>query len=79
MAVTVGQARRRLAGLIEQVNRDRLAVEIVSGRGSAVLMPKAEYDSLVETNYLLSSPANASRLLSSLEAARGAGSGGQLP
>lgn len=33
-------------------------------------MSKDEYDALVETSYLLSSPKNAHRLLSALEAAR---------
>ena len=66
MAITVIEAQRDLESLIEQVNLDRAAIEIVSERGSAVLLPKEEYDALVETGYLLSSPANAQRLLSSL-------------
>lgn len=66
MAITVIEAQRDLEFLIEQVNLDRTAIEIVSERGSAVLLPKEEYDALVETGYLLSSPANAQRLLSSL-------------
>ncbi|WP_372456932.1 type II toxin-antitoxin system Phd/YefM family antitoxin [Microbacterium allomyrinae] len=39
-------------------------------RGSAVLMSKDEFDSLVETSYLLRSPENARRLLSAMEQAR---------
>ena len=70
MAITTSEARRDLFGLIERVNLDRSEVEITSRRGSAVLMSKAEYDSLVETSYLLRSPANAGRLLSALAAAR---------
>lgn len=70
MAITAKEARRDLARLIERVNLDRTEIEIVSERGSAVLMSKDAYDSLVETNYLLSSPANAHRLLSSLGSAR---------
>lgn len=70
MAITASEARRDLFGLIERVNLDRTEVEIMSKRGSAVLMSKDEYDSLVETSYLLRSPKNASRLLSALEAAR---------
>lgn len=70
MAVTVSEARRALARLIEQVNLDRTEIEIVSKHGSAVLMSKDEYDSLVETSYLLRSPANARRLMSALESAR---------
>ncbi|CAI7669313.1 unnamed protein product [Penicillium discolor] len=68
MAITTSEARRDLFGLIERVNLDHSEVEITSRRGSAVLMSKAEYDSLVETSYLLRSPANARRLLSALAA-----------
>lgn len=69
MAITASEARRDLFGLIEQVNLDHTEVEIMSKRGSAVLMSKDEYDSLVETSYLLRSPKNAVRLLSALETA----------
>jgi antitoxin YefM len=71
MAVTAKQARTDLVRLIERVNRDRSVMEIVSQRGSAVLMSKDEYDALVETGYLLASPRNAQRLMASLESARG--------
>lgn len=70
MAVTTSEARRELARLIARVNLDRTAIEITSKRGSAVLMPKDEYDALMETSYLLSSPANAERLLAALQSAR---------
>ncbi len=42
----------------------------MSKRGSAVLISKDVYDSLVETSYLLRSPKNAQRLLGALESAR---------
>ncbi|WP_104086302.1 type II toxin-antitoxin system Phd/YefM family antitoxin [Arthrobacter sp. GMC3] len=70
MSITASEARRDLSGLIARVNQDQLAVEIVSKRGSAVLMAKVEFDALVETGYLLRSPKNAQRLLSALESAR---------
>lgn len=70
MAITASEARRDLFGLIERVNLDHTEVEIISKRGSAVLMSKDEYDALVETSYLLRSPKNAIRLLSALESAR---------
>lgn len=70
MAITTSEARRDLFGLIERVNLDHTEVEITSRRGSAVLMSKDEYDSLVETSYLLRSPKNARRLLSAMEAVR---------
>ncbi|WP_150957673.1 type II toxin-antitoxin system Phd/YefM family antitoxin [Microbacterium testaceum] len=70
MAITTSEARRDLFGLIERVNLDHSEIEITSKRGSAVLMSKDEYDSLVETSYLLRSPENARRLLDGLESAR---------
>lgn len=72
MAITTGEARRDLVRLIERVNLDRTEIEIVSKRGSAVLMSKDEFDALVETSYLLRSPRNAQRLMSALESVRGA-------
>lgn len=70
MAITTSEARRDLFGLIERVNLDHTEVEITSRRGSAVLMSKDEFDSLVETSYLLRSPENAQRLLSAMARAR---------
>lgn len=70
MAMTASEARKNLFPLIEQVNNDRRPVEITSKRGDAVLMSRADYDALEETAYLLRSPANARRLLESLEQAR---------
>lgn len=70
MAITTSEARRDLFGLIERVNLDHSEIEITSKRGSAVLMSKDEYDSLVETSYLLRSPENARRLLRALDEAR---------
>lgn len=55
---------------VRRVNLDHTEIEIMSRRGSAVLMSKDEYDALVETSYLLRSPENARRLISALEAAR---------
>lgn len=66
MARTTSEARRDPVRLIERVNPDRLEVEIASKHGSAVLISKDEFDTLVETSYLLSSPANAERLMSAL-------------
>jgi len=70
MAISTSEARRDLVRLIERVNLDRTEVEIMSKRGSAVLMSKDEYGALVETSYLLSSPVNAHRLMSALESVR---------
>jgi len=70
VAITASEARKNLFPLIEQVNDDHTPVEITSRRGSAVLMSREDYDALQETAYLLRVPANARRLLESLEQAR---------
>lgn len=69
MSVTASDARRRLFPLIEEVNSDRSAVEIVSKNGSAYLVAAEEYEALQETAYLLRSPANARRLIRSYQQA----------
>ena len=71
MSVTASEARQRLFPLIEEVNADQVAVEIVSKKGTAFLVSADEYRSLKETVYLLQSPANAQRLRESLADAVG--------
>lgn len=70
MAITASEARRNLFPLIEQVNDDRTPVEITSRRGDAVLLSRADYDALEETAHLLRVPANAKRLVESLQQAK---------
>lgn len=70
MAITASEARKNLFPLIEQVNNDRTAVEIMSRRGDAVLISRADYQALEETAHLLRSPANAMRLFESLAQAQ---------
>ena len=67
MSISASEARKRLYPLIEEVNADQVAVEIVSTHGTASLVSADEYRSLTETMYLLRSPANAKRLLASVE------------
>ncbi|MDP9115851.1 MAG: type II toxin-antitoxin system prevent-host-death family antitoxin [Actinomycetota bacterium] len=69
MSVTASEARKNLFPLIEKVNDDRTPIEITSRRGDAVLLSRADYDALEETAHLLRSPANARRLLESLQQA----------
>ena len=66
MSITASEARQRLFPLIEEVNDDQIAVEIVSKKGTAFLVSADEYHSLKETVYLLQSPENARRLRESL-------------
>jgi antitoxin YefM len=71
MAITASEARKKLFPLIEQVNNDRVPLEITSRRGDAVLLSRQDYEALEETAHLLRSPANARRLLEGLAQAQG--------
>ena len=70
MAIAANEARKNLLALIEQVNNDRQPIEVTSNRGDAVIISRADYLALEETAHLLRAPANARRLLESLEQAR---------
>lgn len=70
MSISASEARKTLFPLIEQVNDDHEAVEIVSRKGNAVLMPADEYSAWQETAYVFRSPANARRLLDAYDRAR---------
>lgn len=70
MSISASEARKTLFPLIERVNEDRDAVEIVSRKGNAVLMAADEYSAWQETAYLFRSPANVRRLLDAYERAR---------
>jgi antitoxin YefM len=67
-AVTYTSARQNLASTMDKVCADRSPIIITrSAKGqSVVMLSLEEYQSLEETAYLLRSPANARRLLSSL-------------
>jgi antitoxin YefM len=67
------EARKRLFPLIKQVNDDRAPVEIVSNHGRAYLVAADDYESMEETDYLLRSPANATRLMAAAEEVRHVG------
>ena len=71
MSVSASEARQRLFPLIQEVNDDQVAVEIVSKKGTAFLVSADEYRSLKETVYLLQSPRNAERLRESIAQLRG--------
>lgn len=69
-AITYTAARENLAATMDRVCQDRDPVIITRNRDQAVVMLSlADYESLQETAYLLRSPANAKRLLDSIEAA----------
>lgn len=65
--IMFSKAREELAGLLDTVAKDRAPVEIVRrDKPSAILIDKDEYEGLMETLHLLSSPANAERLMQSV-------------
>jgi antitoxin YefM len=62
------ESRARYAEILDAVVNDREEVVITrTGHEPAVLLALSEYESLKETAYLLRSPANARRLLASIE------------
>ncbi|PZM13889.1 prevent-host-death protein [Rhizobium tubonense] len=66
--VMFSKARNELASLLDEVSQDRVAVEIVRrDKPSAILIDKDEYEGMMETLHLLSTPANAARLMESIE------------
>lgn len=67
MSISASEARRTLYPLIERVNKDRDAVEIVSRHGNAVLIAAEDYEAWVETAYLFKSRENARRLTRSYD------------
>ncbi len=69
-AITYTAARENLASTMDKVCADRDPVIITRKREQAVVMIALEdYEALEETAYLLRSPANAKRLIESIEAA----------
>jgi antitoxin YefM len=69
VAITASEARATLFPLIEKVNTDMAPVVITSKSGNAVLISESEYESMLEMQYLLSTPANRAWLLKSMEQA----------
>ena len=60
--------RKRLAHYMDRANDDRDAILVTrQGAEPVVVLAQSEYDSLIETRYLLSSPANAARLQEAVE------------
>lgn len=67
-AITYSDARANLAKTMDRVCDDHAPVVITRKNGGAVVMLSLrDYEGLEETAYLLSSPANARRLLESVE------------
>ena len=72
-AISYSEARQKLKTVMDSVCKDHEPVIVARKRGeNIIIMSQEDYDSLIETDYLMSTPANAKHLLKSLnEAKRG--------
>lgn len=67
-AITYTEARNNLARIMDKVNDDHAPIIITRQKGRPVVMMSLEdFEAWQETDYLLRSPANARRLLQSVE------------
>jgi antitoxin YefM len=70
-AINYTDLRKNLKEYLDQVYQDHEPLIITRKNNQNIVVISIEdYNSLVETNYLLSNPSNAKRLLNSLEKAR---------
>jgi antitoxin YefM len=73
--VNFTELRNRLAHWYDRANNDRAPILVTrQGHEPVVLMAQADYDSMMETLYLKSSPTNAARLdasIAELDAGKG--------
>lgn len=71
-AVSYTAARENLASVMDRVCEDHAPVVITRNRNQSVVMLSLEdFEALEETAYLLRTPANAKRLLESIQALEG--------
>lgn len=67
-AITYTAARQNLAATMDKICEDRAPMMITRKRDQAVVMMSLqEFEALEETAYLLKNPANARRLLESIQ------------
>jgi len=70
-AITYSEARHDLKNVMDEACRNHEPILVTRSKGESVVILSLEgYQSLMESGYLLSSPANAARLTQSLEEAR---------
>ncbi len=70
LETTYSNLRQNLSALLDQVCADAEPLIVRrKGRGDVALIPASELSSLMETAYLMRSPANADRLLTALRRA----------
>jgi len=67
-AVSYSNLRQNLAGFLDEVTASSVPILITREKKSSVMIfPLEEYESMMETFYLLKSPKNAERLLRAVE------------
>jgi antitoxin YefM len=60
--------RQQLKSFLDKVRNNHIPLYVTSANGEdVVVLSKSDYESMEETFYLLKSPANAARLLKSIE------------
>ena len=70
-ARTYSEARHDLKNVMDEACNNHEPILITRRKGeSVVLLSLEDYESILESEYLLSSPANAARLLKSLDESR---------
>ncbi|WP_252314189.1 type II toxin-antitoxin system Phd/YefM family antitoxin [Sinobaca sp. H24] len=65
--ITYHEVRKNFKSIMKRVSEDKETLTIAGENGNAVLLAESEYNSLLETLYLLQSPENAERLLKSIK------------
>ena len=76
-AITYSEARHALKSVMDEACSNHEPILITRRKGAnVVLLSLEDYESIMESDYLLSSPANASRLIQSLDEAK---SGKRIP
>jgi antitoxin YefM len=71
-AINFSELRKKLKDYLDQVYHDHEPLIVTrKNNQNIVLLSVDDYNSMVETNYLLSNPLNSKRLLKSLEKSRG--------
>ena len=74
MMISASKARTQFVRLIKKVNSDQISITITSHKGNAVLVSENEWESMIETAFLLRTASNHKYLdkaLSEIESSKG--------
>ena len=66
MIISASAARAQLFPLIQQVNQDQAPITITSNAGNAVLVSESEWESILETAFILRTASNRAHLEKSM-------------